>query len=72
MLREARLVALRLKAAAEFMETFEHLGNVGLGVWHWGLEVGGDIVGVVSYGTPCSSCVEVVQYRGHTPTPQAD
>jgi len=55
MLREARLVAIRLKAAAEFMATFEHLGNVGLGVWHWGLEVDGDIAGVVSYGTPCFS-----------------
>jgi hypothetical protein len=53
MLREARLVALRREAAEEFLTEFEHLGNVGLGVWHWGLEVDGSLASVVSYGTPC-------------------
>ena len=41
--------------AAQFMDRFEVLGNVGLAVWHWGLVSGGQLVSVVSFGTTCFS-----------------
>jgi len=37
--------------AAKFFESFEHLGNCGLGVWHWGAFVGDQLLGAVSFGT---------------------
>ena len=39
--------------ADEFFGRFEILGNVGLGVWHWGLFHFDDLLSVVTYGTPC-------------------
>lgn len=41
--------------ACKFFDRFEHLGNVGLGVWHWGTFHNGQLVSVVSYGTVCFS-----------------
>ena len=37
------------------MRKYEHLGNTGLGVWHWGLKCKNKLLGVVSYGTTCFS-----------------
>ena len=41
--------------ANRFMRDFEHLGNVGLGVWHYGLLMDGALQSVLSVGVPCSS-----------------
>lgn len=49
------LARVSRKAAQHFMEQHEHLGDLGLGVWHWGLSFDGELVGVVSYGTTCFS-----------------
>lgn len=40
-------------AAGAFFRSYEHLGNCGLGVWHWAAVANGQIVGVVSFGTTC-------------------
>jgi len=37
------------------MLEFEHLGNVGLGVWHFGMLVEGRLTCVLSFGVPCFS-----------------
>jgi len=55
MLKNTRLVKLSSSFTANFMQKFEHLGNVGLGVWHWGLEFDGKIAAAVTYGTTCFS-----------------
>ena len=55
MLENSRLVKVSSYLAEDFMQRFEHLGNVGLGVWHWGLELNGKLAGIVSYGTTCFS-----------------
>ena len=55
MLKKSRLVKVSKSLAESFMQSYEHLGNVGLGVWHWGLDLNGKVVGVVSYGTTCFS-----------------
>lgn len=55
MLANTRLVSVSRFLAEEFMQKHEHLRNVGLGVWHWGLDLEGRLAGVVSYGTPCFS-----------------
>jgi hypothetical protein len=55
MLSDSRLVQISKPVAEDFMQVFEHLGNIGLGVWHWGLRFDGRLVGVVSYGTTCFS-----------------
>ena len=55
MLTDSKIVRLSKSIAKEFMRGFEHLGNIGLGVWHWGLELNGRLAGVVSYGTTCFS-----------------
>lgn len=39
--------------ASRFMECYEHLGNVGLGVWHLGMELDGELTSVLSFGVPC-------------------
>ncbi len=39
--------------ADEFYSKYEHLGNSGLGVWHYGLYEGDELLSVVSYGTTC-------------------
>jgi len=53
MLENSRLVKVSTLFAEDFMQRFEHLGNVGLGVWHWGLEFDGKLAAAVSYGTTC-------------------
>lgn len=39
--------------AVSFMQRYEHLGNVGLGVWHLGMVLDDDVVSVLSFGVPC-------------------
>jgi hypothetical protein len=39
--------------AQKFFEKYEHLGNCGLGVWHYGAVCGSTVLGVVSFGTAC-------------------
>lgn len=55
MLKNSKLVRIEKARANEFMIKYEHLGDVGLGVWHWGLIWRGELISVVSYGTPCFS-----------------
>lgn len=52
-LRSAQLTKLSKRDATAFVEQYEHLGNVGLGVWHWGLRIDGVLASVVSFGVPC-------------------
>lgn len=52
-LKNSCIVKISKPIAENFMQRYEHLGNVGLGVWHWGLLIEGELVSVVSYGTPC-------------------
>lgn len=52
-LRKAYIVKLNNKVANSFVSRYEHLGNVGLGVWHWGLLMDGVLVSVLSFGMPC-------------------
>jgi len=47
------LVRVKRNLAKEFFACHEHLGDMGLGVWHWGLEFNGALASVVSYGTTC-------------------
>ena len=38
------------KEAQDFFIQYEHLGNCGLGVWHYGLYNGDELISVVSFG----------------------
>jgi hypothetical protein len=40
-------------SAREFFERYEHLGNCGLGVWHYGAVYESTLIGVISFGTAC-------------------
>lgn len=40
-------------SARKFFEKYEHLGNCGLGVWHYAAVNGSTLVGVISFGTAC-------------------
>ncbi|HEY2234660.1 MAG TPA: hypothetical protein VGK01_14385 [Candidatus Angelobacter sp.] len=40
-------------AAGAFFRSYEHLGNCGLGVWHWAAVANDQITGVISFGTTC-------------------
>lgn len=63
--REAQLVVTGLEpdtfsvtaidhvTARKFFEKYEHLGNCGLGVWHYGAVNRSTLVGVISFGTAC-------------------
>jgi len=53
MLSNAKLVRIDGADAASFIEHYEHLGNVGLGVWHWGLYLNKKLASVLSFGVPC-------------------
>jgi hypothetical protein len=53
--RWLRAKPLNIKEAAQFFEMFEHLGNCGLGVWHYGLSDESGLIGVTSFGTTCFS-----------------
>ncbi len=50
-----QVIKITEKAASEFMEKHEAMGNIGLGVWHYGLLENDNLLSVVSYGTPCFS-----------------
>ncbi len=39
--------------ASRFFYTYEHLGDCGLGVWHWGAFIDRSLVAAVSFGTTC-------------------
>lgn len=41
------------EVAVDFMKSYEVMGNVGLGVWHYGLFDINNLLSVVSYGMPC-------------------
>ncbi len=41
--------------ANKFYSQYEHLGNCGLGVWHFGLLFNEVLLSIVSYGIPCFS-----------------
>ena len=42
-------------SASTFFEKYEHLGNCGLGVWHYGAFANSELIGVISLGTACFS-----------------
>ena len=50
---EYSVFAISFSVASQFMSEFEVLGNVGLGVWHWGLYYRNELLSVVTFGTPC-------------------
>lgn len=50
---DTKIKRIPRKLAAEFLARFEILGNVGLGVWHWGLWHESDLISVITFGTPC-------------------
>jgi hypothetical protein len=52
-LRNASIVELNSKMANSFVARYEHLGNLGLGVWHWGLLIDKILASVLSFGVPC-------------------
>lgn len=47
------LKSVNISCAAAFFNKFEHLGNCGLGVWHWAAFYEHQVLGVVSFGTTC-------------------
>jgi hypothetical protein len=51
--RTGQLVRVNSADAARFIEQYEHLGSVGLGVWHWGLSINEKLASVLSFGVPC-------------------
>ena len=53
--KTAQIVRVSRADAEAFMLEFEHLGNVGLGVWHFGMVVEGRLACVLSFGVPCFS-----------------
>jgi hypothetical protein len=54
-LRTAKIVRVSRAEAEAFMLEFEHLGNVGLGVWHFGMLIEERLTCVLSFGVPCFS-----------------
>lgn len=52
-LSEATITELSRTEAEDFLMAHEHLGNVGLGVWHFGLVCRGELLSVVCLGPPC-------------------
>lgn len=57
-----RLEKIDFATATRFFACYEHLGNCGLGVWHWGAfapqlasQNDGEMIGAVSFGTTCFS-----------------
>jgi hypothetical protein len=46
-----RLERVDFHTADDFFNTYEHLGDCGLGVWHWAGFEGDRLLGVVSFGT---------------------
>lgn len=54
-LNTARIITVSKDDAEAFMQAFEHLGNVGLGVWHYGMLLQEKLACVLSFGVPCFS-----------------
>ena len=52
-LKQSFVLPIGTNVANDFIKDYEHLGNVGLGVWHFGLFCSGYLISVVSFGTPC-------------------
>lgn len=52
-LTEARIERIARSEAEDFLARFEILGNVGLGVWHWGLRHEQVLLSVITFGTTC-------------------
>ena len=52
-LHPLRLERISYSEAAQFFNQYEHLGNCGLGVWHWGAFQDGRLIAVVSFGPTC-------------------
>lgn len=50
-----RFTAVPRLCADKFMKEFEHLGNIGLGVWHYGYYIDDKLASVLSFGVPCFS-----------------
>lgn len=50
------LAPITYREAAQFFRRYEHLGNCGLGVWHWGGYLHDRMVAAVSFGTTCFAC----------------
>lgn len=47
------VIQINKKTAHDFFKEFEHLGNCGLGVWHFGCYENDVLLSVVSFGTAC-------------------
>jgi len=54
-MNEFKVLRVSDKTAIKFMEAHEAMGNVGLGVWHYGLFDNENLLSVISYGMPCFS-----------------
>lgn len=52
-LSETRIARIARNEADNFLLRFEILGNVGLGVWHWGLWHQEVLLSVITFGTTC-------------------
>lgn len=52
---DVKLHKVDFRTAQTFFNAYEHLGNCGLGVWHWAAMQNDSILGVVSFGTTCFS-----------------
>jgi len=52
-LRSIHVKQIRHDLAVQFFKAYEHLGNCGLGVWHWGAFLNETLIGAVSIGTTC-------------------
>lgn len=49
------VVRIHTRDAIKFMGEYDLLKNIGLGVWHWGLFVNGELTSAISFGTTCFS-----------------
>lgn len=54
-LKSSYVEQIEVNVATEFIGSYEHLGNVGLGVWHFGLFHRRSLISVVCFGVPCFS-----------------
>lgn len=50
---QTEILKLKKEETNSFMEAFELMGNIGLGVWHYGLFHNEELISAVSYGTTC-------------------
>lgn len=52
-LSSIRLERIDHHTARRFFAAYEHLGDCGLGVWHWGAFLRARLISTVSFGTTC-------------------